>query len=532
MTKNKDRQMLKKCIDKNATDVFKDANCEHPLDQDIIRILKGLCDKITEDSDDYYIFRFRQDTIDPLWKELIEKAIKCLRYCDRREPFKEAEILGKKKVPKAYGINELKEYYDKYAEFERLLYGSNRYYRDHVVHVFRTWLSGTMLLVKNKGEYLDKLCLNEKDYEVRLSRVEKLSMWTMIALTHDLGYPLQKAKSIIDTTRSMVSTFIANPDISMDLSFHGVQNYMNDFIVRLMSSKMVKYKKVKTEENEEGKEVQLYAARLQPKYYFKFQKSLENNSHGILSTLIIYKLLTYFLESDYSINEDYAFDPEDQRQFYIRREILRAIASHTCNDIYQLYMTSFSFLLRICDDTQDWGRKNISELYVSQSQDYELKDIDLYEDENNSYICTVEEEFTVSETLEVISLINRLREQSLIYVTIFRDGQDTGTRNFSFVRKLSIKCGEVEVSLELKILQDSASELTGMIKYNSDDSTKIAFGKEFYKKINIDWEKGVRFLTRNKSECGVMRMEKDGEIKELANHSKWACGEFTIFLLK
>ncbi len=105
-------------------------------------------------------------------------------------------------------------------------------------------------------------------------------------------------------------------------------------------------------------------------------------------------------------------------------------------------------------------------------------------------------------------------------------------RNFSFVRKLSIKCGEVEVSLELKILQDSASELTGMIKYNSDDSTKIAFGKEFYKKINIDWEKEVRFLTRNKSECGVMRMEKDGEIKELANHSKWACGEFTIFLLK
>ena len=99
-------------------------------------------------------------------------------------------------------------------------------------------------MVKNNGAYLEKLTINEKDFEIILSNEEKLSMWTIIALTHDLGYPLQKAKNIIDTTRSMVSTFIANPNISMDLSFHGVQNYMNDFIVRLMSSKMVKYRKV------------------------------------------------------------------------------------------------------------------------------------------------------------------------------------------------------------------------------------------------------------------------------------------------
>ncbi len=532
MVENKDRQMLGKCISEDALAVFKNAECdEHPLDRDIVAKLRGLYEKIGKDSDDFYIFRFRQDIIDPLWKELIEKSIKCLRYCDGREPFREAEKNGEKKIPKAYGINELKEYYDKYTEFERLLYGSNRYYRDHVVHVFRTWLSGTMLMVKNEGKYLDRLSLNEKDYEGVLSREEKLSMWTIIALTHDLGYPLQKAKNIIDTTRSMVSTFIANPDISMDLSFHGVQNYMNDFIVRLMSSKMIRYKTRKIEVDGEEKDIQLYAARLQPKYYFKFQKSLENNSHGILSTLIIYKLLTYFLESDYNINEDYVFDPEDQRQFYIRREILRAIASHTCNDIYQLYMTSFSFLLRICDDTQEWGRKNISELYVSQSQEYVLKDIDLYIGES-SYTCTIDEEFTVGEKQEVVSLINRLREQSLIYVTIFRDGQDTGSRNFSFVRKLLIKCGEVAISLELKILKDSASELMGKIKYTSDDSTKKVFGTEFFQKISVDWQKGVQLLDREEKECGVIKIEKKGKPNEVENYSECAWGKFTVLLSK
>ena len=88
-----------------------------------------------------------------------------------------------------------------------------------------------------------------------------------------------------------------------------------------------------------------YVARLQPKYYFKLQKSLEHSQHGILSSLIIYKHLLYFLESDYSLNEDYMFDHEDSRQYYIRREILRAIASHTCHDIYQNDMLRFSFLL-------------------------------------------------------------------------------------------------------------------------------------------------------------------------------------------
>ena len=87
---------------------------------------------------------------------------------------------------------------------------------------------------------------------------------------------------------------------------------MNDFVLRFLSSKMhIRDEAQKT-----------YVARLQPKYYFKFQKSLEKSMHGIISSIIIYKLLIYFLESDYNINEDYVFYEEDMRQFYIRREFL------------------------------------------------------------------------------------------------------------------------------------------------------------------------------------------------------------------
>ena len=322
---NQDNWLINSCIDNSET-VFPNIKCEFPLDNEIKEKLKELATNVKEDSNDFEIFRYKKQT-DDLWEQLLKKAIICLRYYDTREPF-----IEKDKKPKAYGINELKKYYKNYIEFEKVLYGAGKYYRDHVVHVFRTWMTGVWLLTKNTGEYLGKIKISESGLTAEICPEEKISIWTIIALTHDLGYPLEKSKEVINVTQKMVSTFVSNPNISLDFSFHGVQNYMNDFVVRLMSSKM---RKKPTDTKEES---HTYVARLQPKYYFKFQKSLEKNKHGILSTLIIYKLLTYFLESDYSINEDYCFDEEDCRQFYIRREILRSIASHTCDDVYQLYM--------------------------------------------------------------------------------------------------------------------------------------------------------------------------------------------------
>ena len=85
----------------------------------------------------------------------------------------------------------------------------------------------------------------------------------------------------MERTKDMMKSFVVNPMISMDLSFNGVQNSMNDFVLRFMSSKMIERK---VDESEGCN----YVARLQPKYFFKFQKSLERNRHGVLSALVIY----------------------------------------------------------------------------------------------------------------------------------------------------------------------------------------------------------------------------------------------------
>lgn len=132
---NKDKSMMAICISPETSRLFADCLCDHPLDIEVTAKIKDLYDSIHDDDDDYEIFRHSAKT-DELWELLISKAIRCLRYFDAREPF--MQNAGKK--PKAYGIDELNEYYTKYKDFEHMLYGSSQYYRDHVVHVFRTWL--------------------------------------------------------------------------------------------------------------------------------------------------------------------------------------------------------------------------------------------------------------------------------------------------------------------------------------------------------------------------------------------------------
>lgn len=434
----------------------------HPLDDEAMSFIRDF--QSIDEHSEFAIFK-KVDNIKKLWRILIEKSIICLRFYDTREPF----IDTRAKTPHAYGVEELADYFDKYTEFESLLYGGSRFYRDHVVHVFRVWLLGIKLLLENDCDYLKRIKIAD---DCAVNCLEKLSVWTMMALTHDLGYPLQKALQIIEKTQSMMKSFIANPILSMDLSFNGVQNSMNDFVLRFIGSKMHR-----TDiEN-------VFVARLQPKYYFKLQKSLEHNAHGVLSALIIYKMLTFFLESDFSINEDYKFNDEDVRQFYIRREILRAIASHTCHDIYQLDIFSFSFLLILCDDAQEWGRKSISDLHIEKSDIYKFEGIQIVFDENGSNSCILMDKYDVEKTSSIDDILKRFEKQSKTYRDVFRDGQETNNRNFNFVRQIEIDVTKLSPTknyiMKLYVQKDEQTKIVA--KRTNDDV--LSEKEEFYKAL-------------------------------------------------
>lgn len=468
---------------------------EHPLDEQAREKLKEL---IIDGKDSIEYSQVRQ--LDKLWIMLINKAIKCLRFFDKREPFLKSD----NKAPVAYGIDKLEAYHDRYSSFESLLYGASSYYRDHVFHSMRTWMLGIFCLLKpmspNKEIFINQITIDgcsDEAFSSNINFFEKISMWTFIALCHDLGYPLEKSQHILDRTQKMMKEFIPNPNIWNNFGFSGIQDNINEYIVKFMSTKMV-HKKNK-EEIETNDEVDvynknLYLGRVQPKYYLKYTKSLEHFDHGIISSVIIYKMLLYFLESDFNLNDDYEYKYEDARQFYIRREILRAMASHTCTDIYNIYLTTFSSILFLCDELQEWGRKSWNELYSGlQPHAVDLsigkftpQEVNVKEKINMEQI---EEEQIFCENIKRI-----FERQYENYKVIFRDGQYTQAREFNFIKKMEIKLKQsgtqennlvIEYALKAQDKNYFKIDLSNSCQYNNanfKNNLKKLFKKSEYKK--------------------------------------------------
>ena len=177
-------------------------------------------------------------------------------------------------------------------------------------------------------------------------------MWAIVALCHDLGYPLSHIEQINlrarETLRGMGLVHAAD----LRFAFSPQMLPFHETIIKVMASKTVALDR----HNEE------FTTHLQNKYYLKLLKSFDKLDHGVVSSLLISKALVYFLETDLAQDDYGTLDKRDAKQFLIRREILRAIATHTCQDIYHLRFDTLAFLLYIVDEIQCWGRPTLEEL--------------------------------------------------------------------------------------------------------------------------------------------------------------------------
>ena len=319
-------------------------------------------------------------------------------------------------------------------------------------HAIRVWMLGVFCLLtdfnKDQKIFINKLRLDGgATTPDKIGFFEYISMWTIIALCHDLGYPLEKAEQILEKTRKMMREFVPSPNVWNNFGYSGTQDNINEYILKFISTKM-KEKPITGERGEpeeadeetSGKtakpEKMEYLGRIQPKYYLKYAKSLEGFQHGIISTIIVYKMLLYFLESDFNLNDDYIYKKEDARQFYIRREILRAIAAHTCPDAYNIHLTTFSSLLFLCDEFQEWGRRTWNELYTGLNEN----SISLEIEKISPGEVVIKETLnmdSVKDTEIIVQNISRVFErQYSLYKITFRDGQYTAKRDFTLSKTM------------------------------------------------------------------------------------------------
>lgn len=458
---------------------------EHPLDDTVMAEL----DEIIKGKEELSYSSAKK--LDKLWSMLLRKSIMCLRYFDTREPF----MFDSSKNAVAYGIDRLEEYHDRYTKFEGLLYGASEYYRDHIFHAIRTWLIGIFCLLHSSDKpFIDEIQIDgvtgNKPFDNEINFFEKLSIWTISALCHDLGYPLEKSQQVLEKTKNMMKEFVPNPMVLSNFSFTGVQDNINEYIVKFMSTKMKEVlKEEKTADGEstdedvrEGKKI--YYGRIQPKYYLKYTKSLEKNKHGIISAVIIYKMLLYFIESDFNLNDDYVYNSEDARQFYIRREILRSIASHTCSDIYNVKNTTFSSLLFICDEMQEWGRKSWNDLYTNVNPNSVVLSIDKFDSTSIEFGEKVDMENIKEEEIIIANIIRLYERQFEGYQLTFRDGQYTNSRGFNLIKTIQLSAekdgtSNNDIMITFKLMAKSKNEF--MIDL-SDSQVKMEKIQEAFKR--------------------------------------------------
>jgi len=287
------------------------------------------------------------DALVDIWKKLIEDAIVFLKLKDDREIYHDTMTLGTER---------LHGFLTEFQKFENILYGAIVHYRDHIAHVFRVFLLGhyivkTSIGFENLSPDVKTLNLSEADKQAFfISPEEKEAMWCILALTHDLGYPLEVIYQINQRVRDMLQQFGNIPVQELGHSYFTQFKEFSDYTIRFLSSDLLPLGNGK------------YGTHLQAKYYMKFLSALSIFDHGIISTTILTKNLVFFKESDFMLDSLKPLGHEDARQFLIRKEILRSIACHNLDEIYYLAIRNFPFVLTICDEMQEWGRPRLIDI--------------------------------------------------------------------------------------------------------------------------------------------------------------------------
>jgi len=236
------------------------------------------------------LIKARKYVLQKLWTYFVRNAIKLLRQYDRRD-------LGELKFD--FGVKNLTDYFEEFSIFEELLYGLDDYYRDHTLHVFRVYLLGDFIIRTHIPGGYEEITIFDQPREIKIKNNEKEAMWCIIALCHDLGYPLERIDNLNKKLIKILDYFGTShfQRVRYSLPFEGA--ILDKFILKLLSSKL---EKINDSE---------FKTNIQTKFYTKFSNAYEKLSHGMMSCVLLMKNLVYFKESDFKVVFKNNTNPKD-----------------------------------------------------------------------------------------------------------------------------------------------------------------------------------------------------------------------------
>lgn len=273
------------------------------------------------------------------------------------------------------GYNELLDFYNEYIHYENVLFTLVEDHRDHVIHSVWVMLIGCYLIKTCRPlvniEYNDVLVSLDRKLSKPTNMIDtqkiiknkELFLWFLIALTHDLGYPIQKTIEANRTMSKMIDNFGFLSQTEFSYRFDVIHSTAMDELLNTLSAHLFW---VNDKEYKIG-----YSSGTRLDY----AKSFEALDHGIMSAYLVQKYIDFICEvmSVPRGIDDYVFSNTDTAaRTALIITWLRAISAHTSDNVYWASVNGMTPLLSICDELDEFSRYS-HQLHTDQWRNVECE---------------------------------------------------------------------------------------------------------------------------------------------------------------
>lgn len=350
--------------DRAIIDFFKEKASEMNLDERNREFIRKNIDKLIDSK----IARFQKAVLaGELWKIIAYESIKSITKNIR-------------------GYAELCKYIDSYIKYEDLLFSIDEQYRDHIIHSIWVMLLGLYLRDKcdvfRNLDYSNQL-VTQKDFNeefgelVEETRKYEEELWCLIALTHDLGYPIEKTRMVNEMMRDMINRFGFLKLTDFEYNFTVVHQATIESLLNTLSSRLV---------------CDLGNAKVFKVLNFlgtktEYAKSFERLDHGIMSAYLLQNYLDFICEETRvpsGLESIGLINASEVSKIVVTWTLISAISAHT--NVYSYYnkIDNINALLILCDELEEFSRysRNKStnewvEVYLRTVFEYDGKSLKL-----------------------------------------------------------------------------------------------------------------------------------------------------------
>jgi hypothetical protein len=374
-----------------------------------------------------------------------------------------------------HGYDGLFSYFDEFVDFEELIFASDSFYRDHTIHCLWVYFLGEYLYRHEEFSFFFQDMMEEYKVASKIlkefisadlldkdgnlagvvasfAKLDKCqgAIRCIIALAHDLGYPLKKIQKINSAISKIMPHFAIENYQEFNFNYTTSQlpfiekffEFISmDFVCNLFQPFKRKYnslfnsiitfdsetkdfnidkERIALLSEEEMEAVETIMApcisliKDIPRY-LRYADDFEQQQHGILSSFLLAKKLWFFRTMPFSYIQSSRLSIEyiDFHKVSAGMTILSAIADHTSEGFQIRKINTPAALLTIVDELEEFSRisrANQNRQYINQ-----FCKTDLYADEDWLCIDFVFDNLEIENLNPEVAFIGRCKR----FLTLF-----------------------------------------------------------------------------------------------------------------